>query len=106
MQRYGILLLAIAGSFMGFASGRSPAQTDAEPHGRTIHPHALGFNTITHRLYAVDQDADRVLVLDKDGTQSSIPVGKQPNAIAIDPGMDRIYVVNAGSGNVSVIDGG
>jgi YVTN family beta-propeller protein len=105
MKRYGILLLGIAAGFLGFASWRSPAQTDAEPHGRTIHPHALGFNTATQRLYAVDQDADRVLVLDKTGTQSSIPVGKQPNAIAIDPDIDRIYVVNAGSGSVSVIDG-
>jgi YVTN family beta-propeller protein len=32
-------------------------------------------------------------------------VGRQPNAIAIDPALNRIYVVNAGSGNVSVIDG-
>src|SRR3954463_11080367 len=105
MQRYGITLLALAAGVMGFGSWRSPAQTDAQPHGRTVHPHALGFNTATHRLYAVDQDSNRVLVLDEDGTQSSILVGKQPNAIAIDPGMNRVYVVNAGSGDVSVIDG-
>ncbi len=105
MQRYGIMLLALAAGVMGLGGWRFPAQTDAQPHGRTVHPHALGFNTATHRLYAVDQDSDRVLVLNKDGTQSSILVGKQPNAIAIDPGIDRVYVVNAGSGNVSVIDG-
>jgi YVTN family beta-propeller protein len=105
MKRYGLLLSAVAAGFIVFAGWRSPAQTDAEAHGRTIHPHALGFNSANHRLYAVDQDADRVLVLAGDRTQSSIPVGKQPNSIAIDPGINRIYVVNVGSGNVSVIDG-
>jgi YVTN family beta-propeller protein len=106
MRRYGSLLLALAAGVLVFAWSRNlAAQADAEPRGRTIHPHALGFNSATHHLYAVDQDADRVLVLDRTGTQSSIAVGKQPNSIAIDPAINRIYVVNAGSGNVSVIDG-
>src|SRR5215471_173568 len=89
MQRYRILFVALAAGFMIFSGWRSPAQTEAEARGRTVHPYALGINSATHRLYAVDQDADRVLVLDKDGTQTSIPVGKQPNSIAIDPGINR-----------------
>jgi YVTN family beta-propeller protein len=110
MSRYGSLqqssVLVIAAAVTIFTGSRNMrAQADAEPHGRTIHPHAVGFNPATHRLYAVDQDGDRVLVLDTKGTSSSIAVGKQPNAIAIDPAANRIYVVNAGSGNVSVIDG-
>jgi YVTN family beta-propeller protein len=110
MSRYGslqqssVLIIAAAVIFTGSRNMR--AQADAEPHGRTIHPHALGFSPATHRLYAVDQDADRVLVLDAKGTSSFLAVGKQPNAIAIDPAANRIYVVNAGDGNVSVIDGG
>ncbi|MDQ1454066.1 MAG: hypothetical protein QOJ51_5345 [Acidobacteriaceae bacterium] len=103
LKRLGMLILAAVMIFAGLR--RLRAQTDAEPHGRTIHPHALGFNPATHRLYCVDQDDDRVLIVDKDGTRSSVAVGKQPNAIAIDPAVNRIYVVNAGSGNVSVMDG-
>jgi YVTN family beta-propeller protein len=111
MSQYGSLqqstVLVIAAAVTIFTGSRNMrAQADAEPHGRTIHPHAVGFNPSTHRLYAVDQDGDRVLVLDARGTSSSIAVGKQPNAIAIDPAANRIYVVNAGGGNVSVIDGG
>jgi YVTN family beta-propeller protein len=110
MSRYGSLqqsiVLVVATAVMIFAGSRKMrAQADTEPHGRTIHPRALGFNPTTHHLYAVDQDGDRVLVLDTTGTSSSIAVGKQPNAIAIDAAANRIYVVNAGSGNVSVIDG-
>ncbi len=101
-QRWGVL---IVGTVVFFAGSRLRAQTVAEPHGRTIHPHALGFNAATHRLYCVDQDADRVLVIGPAAQRSSIKVGRQPNAIAIDPALNRIYVVNAGSGNVSVIDG-
>ena len=82
-----------------------PAQTDAEPHGRTIHPRALAFNPTTHRLYAVDQDGNRVIVVDRHGTRSSIPVGHAPNCIVVDAAVNRIYVVNTGSGNISVIDG-
>lgn len=108
MKRYSSpqrLAVLIAGAVVFLAGSRVRAQTVAEPHGRTIHPHALGFNAATHRLYCVDQDADRILVIGPAGQRSSIAVGRQPNAIAIDPYLDRIYVVNAGSGNVSIIDG-
>jgi YVTN family beta-propeller protein len=106
MKRYRNLLLALAAGVGLFAGSRGlKAQGDAEPHGRTIHPRALAFNLAAHRLYAVDQDENRVLVVDGHGTQSFIAVGRQPNSIVIDPAVNRIYVVNAGSGNVSVIDG-
>jgi YVTN family beta-propeller protein len=100
-RHLGVLLvgmLAMAGS--------TPAQKDSEPRGRTIHPRGVAVNTATHRFYVVDQDRDRVVAIAPDGETSFIPVGRQPNAIAIDPSLNRIYVVNAGSGNMSVIDGG
>jgi YVTN family beta-propeller protein len=110
MRRYGSLqqvaVVALAAGVVAFAGSRNlGAQAGAEARGRTIHPHALGFNSATGRLYAVDQDADRVLVVNRNGSQSFIAVGKQPNSIAIDAAANRIYVVNAGNGNVSVIDG-
>ncbi len=110
MRRYEILrrfaVLVFAASVTMFGSLRIlRAQAAAEPHGRTIHPRALAFNPTTHRLYAVDQDGNRVIVLDRKGTRSSIAVGRAPNCIVVDAAANRIYVVNAGSGNVSVIDG-
>jgi YVTN family beta-propeller protein len=81
------------------------AQAKAEPAGRTIHPRALAFNPTTHRLYAVDQDANRVIVVDSKGGRSSIAVGRAPNCIVVDAALNRIYVANAGGGNISVIDG-
>lgn len=101
MRRIGISVLV--GGLLMTAAGH--AQTETEPRGRTIHPHAVAFNPTNRSFYAVDQDGNRVFAIDLAGKQTSIPVGKQPNAIAIDPAMDRIYAVNAGSGNVSVIDG-
>ena len=110
MRRYGTLetlvALVFAASIMLFAgSYSSRAQAGAEPHGRTIHPRALAFNPTTHRLYAVDQDGNRVIVVDSKGTQSSIAVGRAPNCLVVDTAVNRIYVANAGSGDVSVIDG-
>ena len=104
LQRLAVLFLA-TGVMIQAGSPRLRAQTDAEPHGRTIHPRALAFNPTTHRLYAVDQDGNRVIVVDRMGTRSSIAVGQAPNCIVVDAALNRIYVANAGSGNISVIDG-
>ena len=90
--------------FAGLRSLRA-ADVNPEPHGRTIHPRALAFNPINHRLYAVDQGGSRVIVVDSHGTRSSIPVGHGPNCLVVDAAVNRIYVANAGSGNISVIDG-
>jgi YVTN family beta-propeller protein len=110
MRRYGSLqrfaVLILAASVMMFAcSRRLRAQAGGEPHGRTIHPRALAFNPTTHKLYAVDQDGNRVIVVDSKGARSSIAVGHAPNCIVVDAAVNRIYVVNTGSGNISVIDG-
>lgn len=87
------------------AAAAQQGRTDADPRGRTIHPHAVVFDPANRTFYAVDQDANCVVAVDIPGKKSDIDVGRQPNAIAIDPSTDRIYVVNAGSGNVNVIDG-
>ena len=104
LQRFAVLYLA-TGVLLLVGSPRLRAQTDAEPHGRTIHPRALAFNPTTHRLYAVDQDGNRVIVVDSKGARSSIAVGRAPNCVVVDASFNRIYVANAGSGNISVIDG-
>lgn len=103
MRRIGISIL-VAGVLTASAAAMH-GQASAEPRGRAIHPRAIAFNSANHSFYAVDQDANRVIAVDPAGKQSVIDVGRQPNAIAIDPEMNRIYVVNAGSGDVSVIDG-
>ena len=101
-----LALLIFAASVMLFVSSRNlRAQTDAEPHGRTIHSRALAFNPANHRLYAVDQDGNRVIVVNSKGERSSITVGHAPNCIVVDTALNRIYVVNTGSGNISAIDG-
>jgi YVTN family beta-propeller protein len=104
LQRFAVLFLA-TGVMILAGSPRLQAQTDAEAQGRTIHPRALAFNPANHRLYAVDQDGNRVIVVDRMGARSSIAVGQAPNCIVVDAALNRIYVANAGSGNISVIDG-
>jgi YVTN family beta-propeller protein len=104
LRRFAVLVLATGVTVLA-VSRNLQAQAGAEPHGRTIHPRALAFNPRTHRLYAVDQDSNRVIVVDSQGGRSSIAVGHAPNCIVVDSALNRIFVVNAGSGNVSVIDG-
>lgn len=100
LLRFGLIAACILTTVQ-----RPWAQEGAEAHGRAIHPHAIAVNPTTHWFYAVDQEGDRVLAIAPDEKISSIAVGREPNAIAIDPSTNRIFVVNAGSGNASVIDG-
>lgn len=82
------------------------AQQIPPPRTMLINPRAIAVNPATHRMYAVDQPAGRVMVFDPaTAATTSIPVGKAPDALSIDPLANRIYVANTGSNSVSVIDG-
>ena len=88
------------------ASGSLGAQQPAAVQSMLINPRAIAVDSERHRMYAVDQAGGRVVVLDSvSGASWNIPVGKAPDALAIDPGANRIYVANSGSNTVSVIDG-
>jgi YVTN family beta-propeller protein len=66
----------------------------------------VAINSLTHKVYAVDEGAGTVLVTDeRTGSKRSVKVGKGPIAIAIDQAANRIYVVNTSSNSISVIDG-
>ena len=70
----GFAVLILARSVTMFVSCAICAHRQMpEPHGRTIHPRALAFNPINHRLYAVDQDGNRVIVVDSHGTVRRLP---------------------------------
>ena len=81
------------------------AETDAV-QGRMITRAAVAVNPVTHKVYAVDEGAGAVSVIDeKTATIRKVTVGEKPIAIAINPKTNRIYVANTGSGSISVIDG-
>lgn len=97
-----VALGAISGVAM---SPRSHAETDAV-QGRVITRRAVGLNPATHKVYAVDEGAGDVSVIDEQtGSIRTVKVGEKPIAIAINPKTNRIYVANTGSGSISVIDG-
>ena len=63
-------------------------------------------NAAAHKIYAVDQAHGAVIVINsRTGVARSIATGTHPDAIAVNNATNRIYVVNSGAGNVSVIDG-
>jgi YVTN family beta-propeller protein len=74
--------------------------------GRLITSAAIAGNPSTHRIYAVNEGANSVTVIDAAaGTTHIVPVGSEPIALAVNRVTNRIYVANNGSGSVSVIDG-
>lgn len=83
----------------------SLAETDVA-YGRLITSHAIAINLRTHKVYAVDEGANRVIVTDEHtGSIHSINVGGGPIALAVNPRTDRVYVVNESGSSISVIDG-
>lgn len=60
----------------------------------------------TRTVYVVNEDDDTVSVIDGIAKSliASIPVGKWPHYIALDPAGKRAYVTNGESNNISVID--
>ena len=89
-----------------FALPGIPLHAQSKPQTLLINQHAIAVDTRTHRMYAVDEARDQVFAVDcRSGQTASIRVGHEPDALAINEVTDRIYVVNAGGGSVSVIDG-
>src|SRR5487761_1188304 len=78
------------------ASPRSRAETDAV-QGRTITRRAVVVNPATHKVYAVDEGAGNVSVIDeRTGSIRTVKVGERPIAIAVNPKTNRLYVANTG----------
>jgi len=76
------------------------------PRGRLITSMGVGVNPSTHKAYAVDEPNGSVVVMNSGaGTTRAVKVGANPITLAIDRAVNKIYVANTGSGNISVIDG-
>ena len=79
---------------------------EVSPWGRFITSTAIVSNPITHKIYAVNEGAGSVTVIEAaTGEMRTVGVGREPVAIAVNRSTNRIYVANAGSASVSVIDG-
>lgn len=76
----------------------------ADDAGSSSSPLALGRDGQT--LWAVSTDTDRVVVLDlaRRSVLARLPVGINPQSVALDPRGRFAYIANSGSNDVSVID--
>ncbi len=85
------------------ASGKKSFRIDCahEVDGETFHNGYLGDLRVTKNgrtIYAVDQSNFRMLVIDvrKKSVITSVPVGRYPFGIALDPEEEHAYVANVG----------
>lgn len=78
----------------------------ADVTGRLVTSVAITVNPIVHKVYAVDEGTDSIIVTDESaGFTRRVEVGKAPIAIAVLPNINKVYVVNSGSNSISIIDG-
>ena len=87
-------------------TGVAAQQPREAPHSGLVNSAAAAFNVATGKAYVVDSDGDSVEVSnDLTGATRSVKVGVHPVSVAVDSQNGRAYIVNAGDGTVSVLDG-
>ena len=85
------------------AAGAAFAQ---KPTGALISVQAVKVDRHAHKIYAIDQTGDNVVVIDEaKKTTQRVAVGRTPAAIAVNEATGRVYVGNRSDGTLSVIDG-
>ncbi len=100
MQRWVVVTL------LGASAGGAVGQVGVKPEGALISVQAVVVNPTLGKVYAIDQRAGTVLVVEeKTGKQSTVPVGKAPVAVAVNAKTNRVYVANRASGTMTVLDG-
>jgi YVTN family beta-propeller protein len=100
--RVAVVSAVAAGFFIG-AAAQGPMES---PHSGLINSAAAAFNSATGKGYVVDSDGSSIEVSnDRTGAMRSVKVGAHPVSIAVNSQNSRAYVVNAGDGTVSVLDG-
>jgi YVTN family beta-propeller protein len=104
--RYALLEATVIGAIvLGSRVPTTLAQT-ISPSSTLLSSRAVVFNPATRKVYAVDKSRDAIFISDQAANvTSSVRVGREPVAIAVNPVTNRIYVANAGSGTISVLDG-
>jgi len=109
LYRCGMVFSALAVSLFAFPpslAARGPVEDARTPWGRLITSAAIVCNPSTHKIYAANEGAGSVTVINATtGATQIVEVGREPIAIALNRATNRIYVANDGSASVSVIDG-
>jgi YVTN family beta-propeller protein len=84
----------------------APAARAQEPATSLLSVRSMAINPATGKFYAVEPAHGTVAAVGRgiDGT-THIKTGDEPLALAINSKTNRIYVVNHGSGTLSIIDG-
>lgn len=81
------------------------ALTAQSVSGRSMTPWAVAADLSRHVFYAVDSSHDAVIEIDPvTHVSRTIAVGRNPIALALDADAERLYVVDAGSGDLAVVD--
>jgi len=97
------IVSAVPAGFSTVAVGQLQAAT---PNTGLINAAAAVFNASTEKGYVVDSDGGSIEVRnERTGVARSLRVGPHPVSVAVDSQNGRAYIVNAGDGTVSVVDG-
>jgi YVTN family beta-propeller protein len=104
------LLAACGGGGGGYGGGNNapPPPPPPPPKLSESHSSPLALTSDGVYVWSVNPDSDSVSVLDVGADRNrklmEIPVGKEPRCVAITPDNHKVYVTNAVSGNVYVLD--
>lgn len=102
-------MLAACGGGGGYGGGNNPPAPPPPPRLTESHSSPLALTSDGVYVWSVNPASNSVSVLDvgadRNRKVAEIPVGKEPRCVAITPDNRKVYVTNAVSGNVYVLDG-
>ena len=106
LSRHAVVLAIFWCAMSALVVARASEEDAKAPWGRLITSAAIVCNPSTHKIYAANEGAGSVTVINATtGATHIVEVGREPIAIDLNRATNRIYVVNDGSASVSVIDG-
>jgi uncharacterized repeat protein (TIGR01451 family) len=87
--------------------GPAGAEDSLQAHGIRLDfgPRGIAVDSLTQRAYVTTEGGLSIIDLEESKLVATVPLGADPQGVAVNPSTGRVYVALSGEGHLSVVDG-